>query len=122
MRILLIEDELLIQRSLKKFLEQKGVHVTAVSSGKQAIDSILQNDFDRIVCDLMLQDITGFDIIEEVKQKYSPQEISDIFVIMTAYSSDQVLKKASQYGCPILNKPFELKSAMNLILEEPGNA
>ena len=41
----------------------------------------------------MLQDITGFDIIEDSKAKYSAQEISKKFVIITAYSSDQVLTK-----------------------------
>ncbi len=117
MKILIIEDELLIQQSLKKLLEKRGAVVKTQSSGKLAIELILLEEFDRIICDLMLQDITGFDIIEESRKKFSQEEISTKFVIMTAYNSHQVLSKASEYNCPILNKPFEnLDAALNTML------
>lgn len=107
MKVLIIEDEILIQKSLKKLIEKRGHEVAATASGIQAIELIKNNDYDRIICDLMLNDITGFDIIEDIKTKYSPYMISQKFVIMTAYSSDQVLEKAGHYNCQILNKPFE---------------
>ncbi len=107
MDILIIEDEILIQQSLKKFLEKFECNVTTTASGYDAIELIQSNSFDRIVCDLMLQDITGFDIIEESKSKYSLDEISKLFVIITAYPSNQVLRKAKEYDCILLNKPFK---------------
>ena len=117
MNILIIEDELLIQKSLKKLLEKRGATVKTFASGREAIKDILKNNYDRIVCDLMLKDITGFDIIEESKKKYQLKEIAQIFVIMTAYNSPQVLAKAKDYHCTILNKPFEnLEFALNAML------
>jgi CheY-like chemotaxis protein len=113
-KILLIEDEILIQKSLKKLLEARGAVVSVESSGKEAIETIFQNEFDKIVCDLMLKDITGFDVIEESKKKYTIEEIGKLFVIITAYSSQQVLDKAKSYGCSVLSKPFE---DMNTALE-----
>lgn len=107
MKILLIEDEILIQKSLQRLLEKKGAQVDVASQGRDAIEMIKANDFDRIVCDLMLKDITGFDVIEESKSKYSIDDISKRFVIITAYSSEQVLEKARKYNCLVLNKPFE---------------
>jgi CheY-like chemotaxis protein len=95
--ILIIEDEILIQQSLKKLFERKGLIVDVSASGKVAIDYILKNSYDRIICDLMLQDISGFDVIEESKKKFSPDEISKKFVIMTAYNSPQVLSRANSY-------------------------
>ena len=89
MRVLLVEDEILIQKSLKMLMEKKGAEVTAVSSGREAIEKIKSFDFDRIVCDLMLTDISGFDVIEESKSKYNTKEISQKFIIMTAYSSSR---------------------------------
>ena len=118
MKILVIEDEILIQQSLKILLEKKGAIVSCASKGLEAIELIKNNDFDRIICDLMLQDITGFDIIEESKSKYNSDDIKKMFVIITAYSSDQVLSKASEYGCRVLNKPFEdMGNALNIMLE-----
>jgi DNA-binding response OmpR family regulator len=118
MKLLIIEDEILIQQSLKKLFERKGMQVDVSASGKIAIDMILSKDYDRIICDLMLQDISGFDVIEESKKKFSPEEISHRFVIMTAYSSPQVLSRANSYQCKLLNKPFEnLDAAMRLMTE-----
>lgn len=117
-KILIIEDEILIQQSLKKLFERKGLTVDVSASGKLAIDLILNNDYDRIICDLMLQDISGFDVIEESKKKFSPQEIGQKFVIMTAYNSPQVLSRASAYQCRLLNKPFDdLEKAMRTMTE-----
>lgn len=117
-KILLVEDEPLIQKSLKKLLEKKGVSVDVESRGKEAIQLILNHTYDRIICDLMLQDISGFDVIEESKQRYSINDISKLFIIITAYSSPHVIEKASQYGCRLLSKPFEnLEEALNIFLE-----
>lgn len=115
--ILVIEDEILIQKSLKKLLEKRGANVQVCARGKEAIELILSNHFDKIICDLMLQDITGFDIIEESKRKYQESEIPNKFVIITAYSSDQVLEKANGYGCHVLKKPFkDLRNALDIMM------
>lgn len=116
--ILIIEDEILIQQSLKKLFERRGLKVDVSASGKLAIDLILNNHYDRIICDLMLQDISGFDVIEESKKKFSAEEISRKFVIMTAYNSPQVLSRANVYQCRLLNKPFDdLEEAMKVMTE-----
>lgn len=119
MNILVVEDEILIQKSLQIFLQKKGAAVDVSSSGKGAIEMILRNNYDRVVCDLMLQDITGFDVIEEAKSKYSLDEISQLFVIITAYSSEQVLEKAKTYNCEVLNKPFkDMQKALAIMMGE----
>ncbi len=107
MNILLVEDELLIQKSLKKLLEKRGAEVDVASTGKDAIAKLSDKKFDRVICDLMLQDITGFDVLEESKKFYTSEQIKKVFIIITAYSSPQVLEKAYTYGCPIISKPFE---------------
>lgn len=116
--LLIVEDEILIQQSLKKLFERKGFKVDVSSSGKIAIDMILANNYDRIICDLMLQDISGFDVIEESKKRFSSEELSQKFVIMTAYNSPQVLTRANSYQCRLLNKPFDdLEEAMRVMTE-----
>jgi CheY-like chemotaxis protein len=116
-KILLIEDEPLIQKSLKKLLESHGAEVHVESRGKEAIELLLNQNFDRIICDLMLQDISGFDVIEESKQRFTIAEISKLFIIITAYSSPHVIEKTTQYGCRLLSKPFEdIDSAIQIFL------
>ncbi len=107
MQILVIEDEALIQRSLKKMLEALGHKVDACSSGREALTLIASKVYDRIVCDLMLQDTTGFDVIEDSKRVMDRKAIASKFVLMTAYSSPQVINRAKSYGCDFLKKPFD---------------
>jgi CheY-like chemotaxis protein len=115
-KILIVEDEVLIAQSLRKLLEKRGHKVQTTESGHEAIGLIAQGDFDRIVCDLMLQDISGFDVLEESRRHFRPEEMGQKFIIMTAYNSPQVLEKAREYNCEILNKPFEnLQQAMSKI-------
>lgn len=115
-KILIVEDEVLIAQSLRKLLEKRGHQVQTTESGHEAISLIAQGDYDRIVCDLMLQDISGFDVLEESRKRYQPDEMGKKFIIMTAYNSPQVLEKARQYHCEILNKPFDdLRLAMTKI-------
>ena len=118
MKVLIVEDEILIAKSLKKLLSKKGIDAKIQTSGRAAIEDIQQNHYERIICDLMLQDITGFDVIEESKKVYTSSEISQVFIIITAYSSQQILTKASQYGCIILSKPFEdLHGAIDVFIK-----
>lgn len=117
-KILIIEDEILIQKSLKKILSRKNHHVDSTSSGKKGIDLIYTNHYDIIICDLMLQDISGFDVIESSKKIMSSSEISKKFIIMTAYSSEQVINKVSSYHLTILKKPFhDIVETINIILK-----
>jgi CheY-like chemotaxis protein len=90
-----------------------------VLSWERGYTKIKIEKYDRVVCDLMLQDITGFDIIEESKNVYIETPLSKIFVIMTAYSSEQVLEKAKSYGCLVLQKPFtNLEQALQEMTEK----
>ena len=107
MRILIVEDELLIQQSLKILLEKMGVSVATTMNGREAIQMIQDENFDRIICDLMLQDITGFDVIEESLKKYDRNEIKSRFVIISAYNSPEILEKAKSYQCMFISKPFQ---------------
>ena len=117
--ILLVEDELLIQKSLQKLIEKRGKNVDVASNGKEAISKILVNDYDRIICDLMLKDTTGFDVIEESKKKFSSTEIQKKFIIITAYSSEQVLNKAREYGCKVIGKPFgDIHETIDILIAE----
>ncbi len=87
-------------------MERQGAVVDAVSSGREAIKLIAQGNYHKIICDLMLQDISGMDVLEEAKKTYPLQEMGQHFIIITAYSSPQVLNKAKEYGCQVISKPF----------------
>lgn len=116
MQVLIIEDEILILKSLQRSFTVAGHNVKTTTSGKTAIDYILNHDYDLIICDLMLQDISGFDVIEESKKKFPLDQIKKKFTIITAYSSPQILEKITRYGCKLVTKPF--KNHISTFLQE----
>ena len=107
LNILIVEDELLIQQSLKILMENMGMKVQATAQGRDAIDLIQNNDFDKIICDLMLQDISGFDVLEESLKKYNREQLKTKFVIISAYNSPEILEKVQSYECMFISKPFQ---------------
>ncbi len=107
MKVLIIEDEILILKSLKMVFEKLGNNVDTATLGRQALELILNNDYDLIITDLMLNDISGFDILEGSLKKYKRDELPSRFVIMSAYSSDQITGRAREYNCLFLSKPFD---------------
>ena len=122
MKILIIEDELLIQKALQKLISAKGHSVDATSFGIEAIEKIKENSYDRIICDIMLKDITGFEVIEESKQIMTAEEIGQTFIIITAYSSEQIINNAKKYQCIIINKPFEnISETVNKMIQGINN-
>lgn len=106
-RILIVEDDALICRSLQRILQARGASVDAVHSGREALKKLSEMPYDRVLCDLMLQDFTGFDLLEDIRAEWGDELVSKTFVLMTAYSSDQVLRKGERYGLPLLRKPFK---------------
>lgn len=66
-RILLVDDELLITESLTYSLKREGFDVEAVADGLSAIKSVEENRPDLVVLDLMLPDISGFEVCRRIR-------------------------------------------------------
>ena len=107
MKVLIIEDELLIRKSIQVLATKRGHEVIGTDKGQEAIKLIEQENFDYIICDLMLGDIGGFDIIEASKRVYSPEEIAKKFIVITAYKSDDILSRVRSYNCTFFQKPID---------------
>jgi DNA-binding response OmpR family regulator len=68
-RILLVEDEPQMQRGLKDNLEFEGHEVTIAGDGNKGLQTLLRETFDIIVLDVMLPQMSGFDIVRKAREK-----------------------------------------------------
>ncbi|QWR76258.1 hybrid sensor histidine kinase/response regulator [Candidatus Magnetomonas plexicatena] len=104
-RILVVEDETIIAKDIRRSLDLLGYEVTAtVSSGQEALQSVNQNKPDLVLMDIMIhgsQD--GIETADAIKHKF------DIPVVyLTAYADEQMLERAKitePFG--YILKPFE---------------
>lgn len=83
-RILVVEDELTLANVVKDYFIQAGMDVMVLSSGLEAVKTILTGNFNLVVLDLMLPGVDGLTICREVR------ETSDIPVIMVTAKVEEI--------------------------------
>lgn len=119
MRILVIEDEEKIAKSIKKGLEQERFTVDLAHTGMDGYDLASTEDYDCIVLDLMLPEMNGIEVCTKLRQ----HSISTPILMLTAKSDieDKILglnTGADDY----LAKPFdfdELVARVRALLRRP---
>lgn len=69
MRLLIVEDELKLANTLARGLEAEGYAVSHVASGAAALELAAATRFDFVLLDLMLPDMSGFDVAETLRER-----------------------------------------------------
>ena len=102
--ILVVDDETSMREFLELFLSKQGYAVSVAKNGSQALKMIQKKDYDLILTDIRLGDITGLEVLREAKKK-NP----DIVVIMiSAYSTTEIAVEAMNEGAyDFVPKPFD---------------
>ena len=104
--ILLVEDEENLQEALKLNLELEGYEVTCMGDGASALKKVKEEYFDLILLDVMLPELDGFDVSENIRL----QNIETPILMLSARSgsADRVtgLKKGAD---DYLTKPFGIE-------------
>lgn len=65
--LLIVEDNKVLRSSLVEFIAHPDVNIIAVGTGREAMEQLASHHFDCMVLDLGLSDISGFDLLEQVK-------------------------------------------------------
>ncbi len=108
-RILLVEDETNIRNLVKMNLELEGYEVVSTGEGKQAIKFFHGQHFDLLILDVMLPEVSGFQICEQVR--LTNMEVPIIFLTAKDTAADRIagLKKGAD---DYLTKPFNLEELL----------
>ncbi len=103
MRILVIEDDISMAKNIKTILESHNMVVETVEFGEDAIEMSRYYDYDLILLDLMLPDITGFEVLESIRR----QNIQTPVLILSSLGEVNDKIKALGVGADdYLTKPF----------------
>jgi CheY-like chemotaxis protein len=117
-RVLLIDDEPNLGTTLTTGLREHA-DVVAVRSGREAIELLLRDEaFDLILCDLMMPDLTGMDVFEEVSRQRPALRGRFVFTTggaVTERARQFIEEKPDQR----LDKPFRLEQVEALLRRPP---
>ncbi|MGC9187759.1 MAG: response regulator transcription factor [Sulfurihydrogenibium sp.] len=109
MRVLMVEDDLILGESLKDYLESKGLDVNWVKDDRKLDEAILMSEYDVIVLDLMLKYNKGEDILKQLRDK----GIKTPILIMTAKNRIEDKEVCFELGADdYLSKPFNPKELL----------
>ena len=92
--ILLVDDEEIVLRGLKKLLEKEGYDVTTATSGQEALLKFQDSYYDLLITDLSMPGISGMEVLKRVKSD-KPETSAIIF---TAYGEMASAIDALRYG------------------------
>src|SRR5678815_4252780 len=104
-RILIVDDEPSMREMLRIVLRRDGYDVQLADSGREAIDQLRQNNFDLLLSDIKMPDVSGVDVLRTAK------EINRDVVafMMTAYASTSTAVEAMRLGAvDYFTKPFSM--------------
>jgi DNA-binding response OmpR family regulator len=104
-KILLIEDEPELRRSIKLFLHQEGYVVESVDDYQKASEKAGDYDYDCVLVDITLPKGNGLDIVKQLKQNHSK---AGIIIISAKNSLDDKIKGLDLGADDYLPKPFHL--------------
>jgi DNA-binding NtrC family response regulator len=104
--ILVVDDDPLICKQLKKVLTHDGHQVLTVQSGEAALEHIAAQEFDVALIDLKLKGIGGMKVLDTLRQQ-SPTTVA---IILTGHATLETVSKALRQGAhDYLFKPCRAK-------------
>jgi len=103
---LVIEDNLDIRENTAEILELAGFNVVAVVNGREGIHTAVSTIPDLILCDITMPEVTGYEVITELKK--NPQTANIPFIYISARAENKDVNFAMNMGAQgYIKKPFD---------------
>jgi two-component system response regulator AtoC len=104
-RVAVVDDEAIVCREIKRGLEKDRYLVETFLDGEPALNRLSQIPFDLVLCDLMLRNQSGLEVLKTIKDRFPQTEV----IIITGYSSIDTAIEAIQAGAfHYVTKPVKM--------------
>jgi len=116
--ILLLDDETIVGKRLGPALEKIGYDVEVYEDPAKALNRIHEKEFDIVVTDIMMAEVNGIQVLEEVRKKSDTTKV----IIMTGYATVALAREAMDKGAfDMIAKPFK-PSELRSVIEKAGHS
>ena len=113
-KILVVDDEELILRTLCDDLEITGYDVTPAKSGEEALIKLNNERYDLVLTDLVMEEVDGVQVLKETKRIYPDTSV----IILTGYSNSTLAEDAKCFGADgFLLKPCSIEELLDRIAQ-----
>jgi len=106
LKILLLEDDIILNELIEEFLISINHDVTCQYDGLEALSTIDEDSFDLLLLDVGTPTLSGFELLEELRNRKNNTPT----IFLTSLSDIKSLEKGFSLGCDdYIKKPFDLK-------------
>ena len=117
LRILVVDDDQGISRTLQEMLETDGCLVEVAEDGTRALEKLARAPFDLVLSDVVMPHMDGYELYRQVQKKYPDMPV----LMMTAfhYDKDHIIKRSRMEGLEgvIFKKPVDPDRLRRTIVE-----
>jgi CheY-like chemotaxis protein len=104
-KILVVDDEEVIRKFLRIQLAKLGYEVKEATDGEQALEKLGKDDFDLLICDIIMPNKNGWEVMREVRSNPRMKDIP--IIVLTAKNEDSDMFKGYEGGANYyMTKPF----------------
>jgi two-component system response regulator HydG len=108
-RVLVVDDEASMRRSLAIMLQREGFTVTDMAGGAQAIHELRRHAYDVVITDLRMGAVSGLELLRDVKREHPDVEV----ILKTAYGTVEGAVEAMKLGAfDFVTKPFQMEELL----------
>ena len=117
MKILISDDDKDMLNLLRFILSDEGYEIETACNGEEAIRKISQNQYGIMLLDYDLTDMTGFDVIQYMKD----HNISSKVIMISGHSKNELKPKTAELGVDkLMSKPFEVQALLENVNSMAG--
>jgi DNA-binding NtrC family response regulator len=110
--VLIVDDEQIARENLDFILRKEGYETTAVDCGLKALEELQQREFDLVLTDLRMRQVSGMEVLEKTKELYPDTEV----IVITGYATVATAVEAMQKGAYYyLAKPYKNEEVRLLV-------
>ncbi len=118
--ILIIEDNCDILDNLAEYLELIGFKTLQANTGKQGVELFTKYIPDLIICDIMMSEMNGYEVLKRLMDNVGTCEIPFIFSTSTFEKKD--INEALIFGADnLITKPYQLEDLTHMIKDLIGS-
>lgn len=103
MRILVVEDDEMILRTLEFRLKKDGYAISVARNGKEALEKLKHNSYNLVITDLMLPFVTGMEVLSHIKSNLPDLPV----IVLSGADEEGTIMDAFKLGADdFIAKPF----------------
>ncbi|WP_046242486.1 response regulator transcription factor [Hymenobacter terrenus] len=114
--VLIVDDEPNIVMSLEFLMRKNGYQVGIARNGTEALAAIAQTPYDLVVLDVMMPDVDGYQVCQQLRQQ--PNQAGTKVIFLSAKSREADMQKGYEAGADLyVPKPFSTRQLMEKVRE-----